>query len=156
VAFSPDGRLLVATGSGNQVRVWEVAAGEETARLPRYQGTWVGIAFSPDGRLLASGSNTGTIRLWDVASGRTARWKRWRSTEYPGGGADSLAFDPTGRLLAAGGEDGTIRLFRLDTGRPIARLRCHLYHVDEVAFSPDGRRLVSCAGGSVRIWATPA
>jgi WD40 repeat protein len=67
----------------------------------------------------------------------------------------SLAFDPTGTILASGsGErDGTIRIWDWKNRRSSAVLKDHEGAVNVVAFTPDGRFLVS--GGSdgiLRLW----
>ncbi len=84
-ALFPDGRL--ASGSSEKtlykyprtskfrapIRLWDVARGQETARLKGHTGEITALALLPDGRL-ASGSADKPVRLWDVASGQeTAR-----------------------------------------------------------------------------------
>ena len=64
VAFSPDGRLLAAPGNDNAIRVWDVGARKELARLRGHRRTVSSLAFSPDGSQLASGSTDGTVRIW--------------------------------------------------------------------------------------------
>ena len=54
-----------------------------------------------------------------------------------------FALSPDGRTLATGDEDGTIRLRDPETGRVRMTLRGHQLPVQLLAFSPDGRRLVS-------------
>ena len=68
----PDGRL--ASGSyDNTIRLWDVAAGAETARLEGHSRAVAALCLLADGRL-ASGAYENTIRLWDVAAGaETAR-----------------------------------------------------------------------------------
>jgi WD40 repeat protein len=57
----PDGRL--ASGSGdNSIRLWDVAAGAETARREGHSASVDALCMLPDGRL-ASGSGDNTIRL---------------------------------------------------------------------------------------------
>jgi RNA polymerase sigma factor (sigma-70 family) len=77
VAFSPDGRtLLVASRDPTKLkfalRLWDVATGQERARLPGNQFTAAAVAFSPDGRVIVSGGGDASIVLWDV-TGRVAR-----------------------------------------------------------------------------------
>ena len=60
VAFSPDGRLLVA-GSTRGLWMWDVATDQRLNQLA--MGNIVKVAFSPDGNWLALSSNDGAIRL---------------------------------------------------------------------------------------------
>jgi WD40 repeat protein len=68
MAFSPDSRLLAASGSGAQptVRIWDAASGKEVHRFTGHEGEVTNLAFSPDGRRLASGSMDTTILIWDI------------------------------------------------------------------------------------------
>jgi len=72
VAFSPDGKTL-ASGSGEDIQLWDVATGKEQATLQEGHNGYVrSVAYSPDGKTLASGSDDMTIKLWDVATGKEA------------------------------------------------------------------------------------
>jgi hypothetical protein len=51
--------------------LWDLARGEEVARLPGHTSYIWSLAFSPDGATLASGSGDSTVRLWDTAPLRT-------------------------------------------------------------------------------------
>lgn len=76
VAFSKDGRKLAAAQRDGSVTVWDVASGQQLAKLTGHTKLVETVAFSPDGRLLVSGSEDGTARLWDVdAAGPLAAQK---------------------------------------------------------------------------------
>ena len=66
-AFHPDGTRLATAGRDRAVWLWDLARGEEVARLPGHTSYVWSLAFSPDGATLASGSGDFTVRLWDTA-----------------------------------------------------------------------------------------
>ena len=72
VAYSPDGKLL-ASGSGNNAKLWQAASGDELRTFTGHTDTVESVAFSPDSKLLATGSADYAIKLWDVATGRELR-----------------------------------------------------------------------------------
>jgi WD40 repeat protein/predicted Ser/Thr protein kinase len=66
VAFHPGGTRLATGGRDRAVWLWDLARGEEVARLPGHRSYVWSLAFSPDGTALASGSGDSTVRLWDT------------------------------------------------------------------------------------------
>jgi hypothetical protein len=70
-AFHPDGTRLATAGSDRAILLWDVARGEEVARLQGHTSYVWSLAFSPDGATLASGSGDFTVRLWDMAPLKT-------------------------------------------------------------------------------------
>src|SRR5262249_40878755 len=82
LVFSPDGRVLAASGNhDNTVSFWEAATGKLVGSFvvpmaPRLKEQNLGasvafLAFSPDSRVLATSSGgDDKVRLWEVASGK--------------------------------------------------------------------------------------
>ncbi|HEY7426954.1 MAG TPA: protein kinase [Gemmataceae bacterium] len=160
LAFRPDGERLVLGGADGSVVVWDVSACREILRRSLHDKRIAGLAFSPDGRTVASAaiaaiaapdqwSKRGEVKLWDAESGTVVHTLR-----TPGGqGFHSVAFHPKRALLATGGEDNMVRLWDTSKGELIGGLTGHRTAVSCVAFSPDGKFLVSAASnGTLKIW----
>jgi WD40 repeat protein len=118
LAISPDGGLLAAGGSDNQVRLWRPEQAFRTGqleyiepmrlvghqgRLGTYRSLIWQVVFNPSGELLASAGGDGTVRLWDIHSSELLQ-----TLQAHPGGATSIAFHPNGRALVSGGLDGVV------------------------------------------------
>jgi WD40 repeat protein len=114
LAFSSDGRLLVAAATGSApLQVWDVATGKEVRKFAAAAGNrpWNAtepFALSPDAKLLAAAAQDGVIVLWEVVTGKEVR--RLRGHTRP---VTCLAFSPDGNALVSGSEDTTVLLWPL-------------------------------------------
>ncbi len=67
VAWSPNGKYLLAGSRDAHIYVWEVGKKYQLyRRIPAHLFTVNSLAFSPDGQLFASGSRDKEIRIWDA------------------------------------------------------------------------------------------
>ena len=115
LCFSSDGTLLAA-GSYELIRIWEVATGNillsvnpdvHTGDSPwPYSIHPESLVFSPDGAILVSGLVGGAIQLWEVTTGN-----RIAALDGHTQKVETLAFSPDGKTLVSTGEDGTILLW---------------------------------------------
>ena len=64
-----DGTRLAGASDGKNIQIWDLASGQEIARLRGHSGRVRAVAFSPDGALLASAAVDRSVRLWDLTSG---------------------------------------------------------------------------------------
>jgi len=109
------------------------------------------LAFATDGRQLVTAGEDKVIRVWDWQSGKVVRTIRGQIGSGHEGKVFALALSPNGRWLAVGGwlstpgERGStsIRLYDFASGRLTATLKGHKNGVFGLAFSSDGKHLIS-------------
>jgi WD40 repeat protein len=148
--LSSDGKLL-ATADRNAVYLLNAKTGKE---LRRFGGSYPRFALSPDGRMLATQSSyKEKIRLWNVATGEELR-DLGNLKPSPGFvGVCSFVFSPDSRLLALVGKENDIELWELLTGKLRRRFHGHQSGIVPLAFSPDGKSLLSGSNDTtVLIW----
>ena len=64
VAFSPDGRFIVAASADGTARVWEANTGQSVALIREHTDSVNSAAFSPDGKYIVTASNDKTARIY--------------------------------------------------------------------------------------------
>jgi WD40 repeat protein/uncharacterized caspase-like protein len=156
VVLSSDGRRAL-TGTADGVLLWDVETGKE---LRSFEGHWTevwAVAFSPDGSRVLTGGADGTARVWDFKRGKELH--RFKTNTVT-----SVAFSPDGRRVLTGSEDCTARLWDVETGKELHRFgedcTARLWDISEtpywvfsVAFSRDGRKVLTGSGDSTaRMW----
>jgi WD40 repeat protein len=152
MALSPDGRSIATAGKDHFVRVWDVATGAKRfeRRLP---GECQCVAYGPRGHTFAAGDDAGHIWLFASVSGESLVML----TCDNGCAVESLAFAPASMLLASCGRHGRVRLWDMSKSWLLRNLDCDDRRMWCVAFSPDGRSLVSGANdGRVLTWKVAA
>jgi RNA polymerase sigma factor (sigma-70 family) len=149
LAFSPDGKKLLAHDRQKLVRVWDVATGEALHRITTPAHGFQTAAFAPDGGVLLAGGPGWDTRLIDPATGKDVR--RFRA----GQSGCALALTPDGKALAVGTGEGTLSQWELATGKPLGASADPLINLYHLRFARDGKALVAAADTfTVRDWKT--
>jgi WD40 repeat protein/tetratricopeptide (TPR) repeat protein len=148
LAFSRDGsKIMSATSEG--YRVWDSKTGSliksEEITL---QDTASVVTFDPDGSGLIS--YDGKRKELRVEGGGGSRLLSNLKGEIGYLGDDALS--PDGSLFAASVRDNSINVWDVKTGDLKFDLTGHRTRVEDLAFSPDGERLVSCSYEGLRVW----
>ena len=73
VAFSPDGKLLAATGARGETRIWQTADGKRVAQIPSSGGALFALTFTSDSARLVTGGADGQLRSYEAKTGMLSK-----------------------------------------------------------------------------------
>ena len=136
-----------------ELRQWEwgrlMRLCRQSAQTLAEAGPINATTFSPDGKRVLTGSRDGKARVWDLATGQVLMALEHGSVVY------SVAYSPDGRTIATGGDqdDGEARLWDTESGALLKKFAAHAEPVLSVAFSRDGRQLLTASyDKTARLW----
>jgi WD40 repeat protein len=153
--FAADGERL-AVLDAEEIRIWPLEESASAVRPERIlpSGGSNRLAVAPQGNWLAAGGiedGEPTVRLWDLAAPLGAEPLLLNKPDAGVPILGEMTFDPTGQWLVT--TNGRRAIFWPLQRRYAWVLRGHSFPVGGLAFTPDGRALVSAsADGSVRLW----
>lgn len=150
IAFSPDGTRIATAGATGRTVLWDTVSRQQLTALADNGSGVERVAFSPDGKMLAAASADGVVRLADPQIHLQV------GTSMPAQAA--VALSPDGRILATGVADEmdpAIQLWDVATQQrlgPPLRPQGARRSVSMVAFTPDGRTLLTSSSDGLRLW----
>jgi WD40 repeat protein/serine/threonine protein kinase len=133
LAFSPDGRLLLAGSMDGTARLWDGGTGAPILH-GRPMQTVRAAVFSPSGKNVLLGGNN--CRLWEIA--------KEDRPERLAGPVRLIAVSQDRQTLVGTDSEGQIRLWKLATGKPFGEAlgpESKAYDHYNAVFSPDGKTL---------------
>lgn len=147
IAWSPSGKRLAATVD-DHIHVWDLATRQLVVPPIPSRAATTFVAFTDDDRIVFDGPGY-EATPWSLSSNAAEKSTYGGHSNWVGAFADSRMAG----LVATGSEDGTIRLWQVDHAPQVASTLRHRWGVEDLAFSPDGRELVSVArDGQVVRW----
>jgi WD40 repeat protein len=181
LAMSPDGRFLVwavvdasvtftepetpnTTHYGSRLRQYDIAADKMVDRFPGFKGDAQDVTIVGDGKqLITVDHRDGMVRTWDVEAGKEVRSFRavpdmqkqqplhvWRTRLSEDGRMLAATYHPSGRGGRSAG--GHVRIWDATSGKERHQLTGHPHYVADMAFSPDGRLVVTACEKQCFVW----
>ena len=147
--FSPDGAAIATCGRDGRVLLWDAQTGQIKATIVVSESDQVHrLDWSPDSQLLVTATKQQQLMIYDTKTGAAVR-----ELIVPKGGYTPV-FSPDGKMVAAATQDGKcITLFDAQTGEVIRTFQGPEDYQTRIAFSHDGRRIVSSvADGMLFVW----
>ena len=159
VAYSPDGRRIVTGSWDTTAKMWDAERGQEPLTFGERTNGLPSVAFSPDGERIVTYRSSEPAKVWDAKTCRELFTFDGRAGRLQAGG---VAYSPDGRRIVLGictydplGKElhAEAKVFDSDTGKQILSLESHAGGFGRVAYSPDGRRIVTGSRDKpARVW----
>ena len=182
VSWSPDGRYIAfgsrsrtinkRTNDAPVIKIWDILKDEivHTLKLLKDEESFTyirnslsgdahdiyALAFSPNSRFIAAGTNVSwcsnrTLWMWDIETGD-------EKITSDGQIVADLIFSPDGeQIVVSRGnsnsrETGKVEVWCIRNEIVLRELKGHSDVVTSVSYSSDGRRIVTSASESLRVW----
>lgn len=141
--YSPDSQRIYFSMSDNTINVFELNT--KTKRTVLTDATLAG--FSADGQRVLAREGDG-MRLYDARTFTPIARMPSQTSAFIEANA--------GGVFATTASDGNVSLWEFEHGDPVAQLKGHIDTVEQVVFSPGGKRLVSFGKGrTAKLWGLP-
>ncbi len=152
LTYTSDGRLFVAAIIDQRLKLWELAAKDNSKSSAKELGPTAQernlLKFSRNGLRLSLVEGY-TVRTWDLATGRELPVLTLpNSGLFAAQGQAFVGLSDDGKRLASGGFDTPTTLWETDTAKQLLTMTGRTNMAYKVAFSADGTHLVS--GGRTR------
>ncbi len=157
ITFAPDGMHYASSSLDKTVRLWKVPQ----CSPPTFKGhsqTIRGTAFSANGDLLATCADDHTICLWKMPQGQLVQsFKRDSNSRYS---AQALHFSADGKWLMVQNATKKVELYRVYKEAQLAlcdplafaHSAADTKNVENIIFSPDGKKLIKQKREILEIW----
>ncbi|KAG2343264.1 WD40 repeat-like protein [Suillus weaverae] len=149
MALSPSGKTVASGCDDGKVRLWDVETRKVIAKWAGHTSVVCALCWSADGNQVASGSWDGTARVWDVESGKNVLTIKTRHDWVR-----AVTYSPDATKIATDGRDeDAVKIWDAKRGKLLKTLK-HNNQVYSLAWTLDGKKLITGSYGSIRIFDT--
>jgi WD40 repeat protein len=151
IGLSPDGKKVVSGSNDGAVRWWDVDTGNVITKWTGHKSRISPVCWNRHDGLVASGSyDDGTARVWNVESGKTVLAIETGLSV----GVWTVIYSPDTTMIATGGhgQEEYLKIWDVKTGKLVANLKEHPRPVYCLAWTADGKTLISGSNDSICTW----
>ncbi|MFL5654572.1 MAG: protein kinase domain-containing protein [Ktedonobacteraceae bacterium] len=150
LAWNPDGQRIISASGEKTIHIWDGRTGDNLHIYRDIADSVLFVGWSADGRYVATAGSDMQVRVWDFTTNRLV-------SVYSGhtrATITAFAWSPSpGEPLLATGSNGAIHVWEATAARPLTIYRSQSANISALAWSPDGKNLVSgSTDGSVQVW----
>lgn len=152
LSFNSDGKRVASIADDFTIRIWNSETGALIRIIKTDHPFGRCVTFSPDDTTLFAVFGDGTLITCNVNDDESMKeldFNKILNTKRPASCVSSMAINSEGVVLAIGTSEGDIFLLNLETEETTS---IEVEPVLSVAFSPDGKSLVSTTVESLCIW----
>ncbi|KAG1734853.1 WD40-repeat-containing domain protein [Suillus occidentalis] len=149
IALSPNGKTIASGSEDRKVKLWDVETGQVIQKWTGHTKAVRSVCWSAGGDRVVSGSWDWTARVWNARTGETIlEIKTGHKTVY------TVEYSPDDTQIATGGyNEHAAKIWDAKTGELIKTLK-HDYIVFSLAWTSDGKKLITASRGPIRIFDT--
>ncbi|KAG2338916.1 WD40 repeat-like protein [Suillus weaverae] len=163
IALSPGGKTIASGSQDGTMKLWDIKTGKVIARAKHFEHVG-SMCWSLDGEGLMSGSRDGRAGLWMVKRGYDPKWHTGHNSVY------AVSYSPDGTMIATSGYDEKDGIKIWDVSQHLSQPSLNHLHYPErpkllttieydrmvwsLAWTLDGKKLISGGNGSIRIFDT--
>ncbi|NOZ35308.1 MAG: WD40 repeat domain-containing protein [Chlorobi bacterium] len=146
--ITADGKYVISVSGDRTMKKWDISKQLQVKSVHAHENDVTSVAISADQKYVVTASKDNTVKIWDfdtfnnIALMRGHQW--W---------INKVVISPDSKYIASGADDNTVIIWDLEAHEKIKTLK-HDSPVLDLAFSKDGKYLVSCDAHKIRIFTT--
>lgn len=164
MAVSPNGRQLAASVFTNRdqgkfrfkLNIYDLSTYQLIKEIALDEFAAISVKYAPDGSTIfvgckGNGSETASIKAIESQSGRIAYELRESTTGNRSWAPKYIDISPDGKLIAATGTTGSFQVWKTSGGAPLGTVTVHQSELLGIAFTPNGKSIVTFSGSSAKL-----
>lgn len=142
LAYNSLEEKMVSTGMDRKIVLWDLKTKKKIKTIENSSGTILDMCFSLDGKYFVYSDRGGNVYIRD--SNTLKIIKKFDNGYY--NNSVSIAISPNNKYIAIGQADKLIKVIEISSGRIIKELKGHTSVIYSLAFSRDGKKILSASG----------